>query len=105
MFYGINNDEDIDDDMQMNGNNDKIITQENYINPKGVVHITAGGAGCDEYKKPGQHSLPPFLAKRVDELSTGVLTVYNSTTLHFDLIRSSDMQVVDEFTLVKGEIL
>ena len=81
------------------------VTQENYINPKGVVHITAGGAGCDEYKKPGQHSLPPFLAKRVDELSTGVLTVYNSTTLHFDLIRSSDMQVVDEFTLVKGEIL
>ena len=53
-------------------------------------------------KKSG---LPPFLAKRVDELSTGVLTVYNSTTLHFDLIRSSDMQVVDEFTLVKGEIL
>ena len=77
------------------------VTQQNYINPKGIVHITAGGAGCDEYKKPSNHTLPPFLAKRVDYLSTGVLTIYNSTTLHFDLVRSSDMQIVDEFTIVK----
>jgi acid phosphatase type 7 len=77
------------------------VMQHNYINPQGIVHVTVGGAGCDEYKQPKNHTLPPFLASRIDYLSTGMLTVYNSTTLHFDLIRSSDMSIVDQFTLIK----
>ena len=83
--------------LQANGT----ITAKNYINPKGVVHITAGGAGCDEYHAPKQHTLPPFSASRVDQLATGVLTVYNRSMVHFDLIGSADMKVLDKFTLTK----
>jgi acid phosphatase type 7 len=77
------------------------VTGHSYMNPEGLVHLVAGGAGCDEYHKPKNHSLPPQLATEVDYLATGVLTIYNSTTLHFDLIQSSDLKVVDSFTMVK----
>jgi len=69
-----------------------------YYNPRAPVHIITGSAGCKEgLERFGPHGLGPWSAFRSSTYGYGRLTVYNSTTLHWEQVLASTGQIIDEF--------
>jgi len=85
-----------------------------YVNPSAPVHIQSGSPGDTEIMSPRGfiHPAPAWSMKRIqswDKLyevpyaraGFGYLNFFNSTTLRFQFIESSDAKVLDEFWIVK----
>jgi len=68
-----------------------------------MLHIVAGGAGCDEMAQApavaaGARGTPAVSSYKTSRYSSGVLRA-NATVLHWQLIDSVDASVLDEFVL------
>jgi len=72
--------------------------------PDGVVTIINGNGGTKEsdhhhnWVKPH----PPWSVARFTHFGIGVATVYNSSTLHWQMIRASDNSVSDDWWFVRN---
>jgi hypothetical protein len=75
----------------------------------GTNYVVVGGAGCDEMdEKDRADAVPAALAPRgagpvyaTDVIASGVLKVFNSSALRWQLLRSVDGTVLDELWLTK----
>ena len=71
-----------------------------YYNPKGLVHVTTGSAGCDEELNKFQKVRPQWTAKRL--LSYGYMRLTaDRNHIHMQQITDQDGRVIDEFQISK----
>jgi hypothetical protein len=75
-----------------------------YKNPKAVVHITTGSAGCKEDHAEFKKEMPPWSAFRSNDYGYSRLHVNNKTHLHWEQV-SDDKGglVIDSFFLTREE--
>ncbi|KAF2077469.1 hypothetical protein CYY_001242 [Polysphondylium violaceum] len=75
-----------------------------YENPKGPVHITIGTGGNKEGPLHGWQEAPEW-SEGIRFIGTGfgTINILNSTTLQFDFIGNEKNDVIDSFTLTKGD--
>lgn len=91
----------------------KSVPESSYNNPNHTVYVVAGGAGCDEMHgaerrlddsvRAADSNAVPIWNVYADAANygTGVLHVLNETTLHWEYTISRNLEVADEFYLVK----
>jgi len=76
---------------------------KSYVNPPYPTYVLVGGAGCDEMSGAQGVELSDWCAYQdTTYYATGILTVYNSTTLTWEYIISKDGTVKDSFTITKN---
>eukprot|EP00088_Acartia_fossae_P052903 TRINITY_DN5998_c0_g1_i1.p1 TRINITY_DN5998_c0_g1~~TRINITY_DN5998_c0_g1_i1.p1 ORF type:complete len:500 (-),score=78.08 TRINITY_DN5998_c0_g1_i1:680-2179(-) len=75
-----------------------------YTEPRAPVHITSGSAGCREKHDNFVPDPPAWSAFRSADYGFTVMQVANRTHLHLQqLSAEKDLQVIDEFWLIKHE--
>lgn len=82
-----------------------------YHATPGMPEVVAGGAGCDEMARPKKEGFEKYKTDQLGiqvtpvystaEFASGLLTVTNTSALHYQLISSMDGTILDEFWLTK----
>ncbi|CAL8101162.1 unnamed protein product [Orchesella dallaii] len=76
--------------------------EEPYRNPKGLVHVTTGSAGCKERHDEFLDYIPRWTAFRSTDYGYSRLKVINSTHLYMEQVSDDqDGKVIDSFTLIR----
>jgi len=79
------------------------VTQKDYVNPKGVVHILSGVAGAPERQGFNESRPLPDWARKdswTDENSYSRLKFYNRTHVRIQQISNNNGTVLDEFVII-----
>ena len=79
--------------------------QHTHINAQAPVTIITGNPGQQESYAPVSKTPLPFSMAQSDEVGYGRLTVFNSTHLLFEQVRSADKEVLDYVWLIKEDSL
>jgi len=78
--------------------------QTKYINPQHPVYVISGAAGvansATAFKKTNAAASPPAVVA-TDTNSYSIVTVYNTTHLHYQQISAEDGDLVDNFWMIK----
>eukprot|EP00048_Salpingoeca_helianthica_P006246 m.96263 g.96263 ORF g.96263 m.96263 type:complete len:536 (-) comp13931_c0_seq3:29-1636(-) len=84
------------------------VSQYDYVDPKAMVHIISGAAGCNEDDGVCVNGIPgprgPWSAFRASVAGTYSychMTVFNATHLHFDSYAVEEQHVEDDFWVVQ----
>jgi hypothetical protein len=76
--------------------------EEPYRNPRALVHVTTGSAGCWAQHDPFKDTAPEWCAYRTVDYGYSRLKVLNSTTLYWEQMSEDlDGQIVDSFYLIR----
>jgi hypothetical protein len=82
---------------------DGVVGQTNYENPRDVTPLVIGNGGCVEGHEGLSTTAPDFIAYRNSEdWGFGVFEVQSDSSLYFEMHRSPDNGVVDQFTLIRS---
>ena len=81
------------------------IVDTHYAGNFGTWHLVVGAAGCSELlDRFDVDAAYPWSVARSDSYGYGVLTVYNTTTMHWAQILDEDESVLDEVWVSKAAI-
>lgn len=76
--------------------------EEPYRNPKALVHVTTGSAGCGAKHDPFPKTKPDWSAFRSTDYGYSRLKVINRTHLYLEQVSvDQDGQVIDSFHLIR----
>jgi len=79
-----------------------VIGQFDYNNPRDITPIVIGNAGCMEGHNAFTQNQPDYVAYRNNvDWGYGILNVDSESSLRFEMRRSDDNTVADEFTLTR----
>eukprot|EP01138_Halocafeteria_seosinensis_P004146 gb/GECG01004239.1/.p1 GENE.gb/GECG01004239.1/~~gb/GECG01004239.1/.p1 ORF type:complete len:487 (+),score=45.07 gb/GECG01004239.1/:1-1461(+) len=81
----------------------KTVPEKTYQNPRATTYIVNGAAGNTEGHTLYPSTTPDWnVAYNNQDYGYGMLSIYNSTTLHWGFYKSADDTLIDEVTLYRA---
>lgn len=78
-----------------------VVTQQNYVEPEGIVYIINGAAGNVEGLTKGD--TPAAFSAYMDDtdFGYGIMSVANSSAIHWQYFRAQDNSISDDVWIIK----